>query len=99
MYQYVGKWKSQVPLQRLDSMANHIHVCFGIAWTALCAEGFGCNLQHFTFLPDLNKEVFSTFGIPESYVPKAQLVFGSPTTPPLEKEFAPIDDRVFVKGL
>ncbi|KAJ5820378.1 nitroreductase [Penicillium riverlandense] len=70
-----------------------------IAWTALCAEGLGCNLQHFN--PQVNKAVAETWNVPESWNLRAQLVFGKPTGPPrggLQKAFAPLEGRVLVHG-
>ncbi|EXJ94986.1 hypothetical protein A1O1_00104 [Capronia coronata CBS 617.96] len=69
-----------------------------IVWTAFNAEGLGCNLQHFNFLPAITADAISAFGLPETWKLKAQLVFGAPTAPPLEKKLEPIETRVIVKG-
>ncbi|KIX02043.1 uncharacterized protein Z518_07982 [Rhinocladiella mackenziei CBS 650.93] len=69
-----------------------------IVWTALEAEGLGANLQHFNFHPGIAAEVISTFGLPETWKLKAQLVFGKPTEGPKDKTFEPIDSRVLVKA-
>ncbi|KAL9101307.1 MAG: hypothetical protein Q9163_003419 [Psora crenata] len=71
-----------------------------IVWTAFCAEGLGCNLQHYQKYigPKLNEE----WGLPQSWVPHAQLVFGTPDGPPrggVEKQFADIEPRVKVFGV
>jgi predicted oxidoreductase (fatty acid repression mutant protein) len=46
-----------------------------IVWTALVAEGLGCNLQHYqhTIVPYL----MQNYGIEKSWVCKAQLVIGA----------------------
>jgi predicted oxidoreductase (fatty acid repression mutant protein) len=44
------------------------------AWTALEAEGFGANLQHYSPLPD--QKASETWNIPLEWSLKAQLVFG-----------------------
>jgi len=69
-----------------------------IVWTALEAEGLGANLQHFNFHPGITADVLSTYGLPESWKLKAQLVFGKPTGGPNEKTFEPLEKRVLVKG-
>ncbi|MCJ1404512.1 hypothetical protein MMC11_007738 [Xylographa trunciseda] len=69
-----------------------------IAWTALCAEGLGCNLQHYQ--PGISAAVREEWNVPESWSLRAQLVFGTPTGPPrggVNKEFAPLEPRL--KGL
>ncbi|KAF1828347.1 Nitroreductase [Decorospora gaudefroyi] len=45
-----------------------------VVWTALCAEGLGCNLQHYQ--PGITPWVREKYGVPESWELKAQLVFG-----------------------
>ncbi len=70
-----------------------------LVWTALTAEGLGCNLQHFQ--PGISKDVADTWNVPETWTLRAQLVFGTPTGPPrggVEKEFAPLKERVKVYG-
>jgi hypothetical protein len=70
-----------------------------IAWTALCAEGLGCNLQHFN--PQVSKAVAETWNVPESWNLRAQLVFGKAVGPPrggVEKAFAPLEGRVLIHG-
>jgi len=69
-----------------------------VVWTALEAEGLGANLQHFNFHPGIVADTISTFGLPDTYKLKAQLVFGKPTAPALDKTFEPIEKRVFVKA-
>lgn len=51
-----------------------------IAWTALAAEGLGCNIQHFH--PGITPYVTEAFNVPESWTLKCQMVFGEPVTGP-----------------
>lgn len=61
-------------------------------WTALEAEGLGCNLQHYN--PLIDKKVQKEWGLPETWTLKAQLVFGKPTGQPGEKaQKGPIEAR------
>ena len=45
-----------------------------ITWTALEAEGMGCNLQHYN--PPIDKRLETEFDVPETWSLKAQMVFG-----------------------
>ncbi|KIW02840.1 uncharacterized protein PV09_05897 [Verruconis gallopava] len=63
-------------------------------WTALSAEGFGCNLQHYN--PIVDEGVREQWKVPSSWALKAQLVFGKPVGPPREKTVIPPEDRVFI---
>ncbi|KAH3907860.1 hypothetical protein HBH56_181920 [Parastagonospora nodorum] len=51
-----------------------------VVWTALEAEGLGCNLQHYQphILPWIRKK----YNVPESWTLEAQLVFGEMTEGP-----------------
>ncbi|KAF1840926.1 Nitroreductase [Cucurbitaria berberidis CBS 394.84] len=51
-----------------------------IVWTALAAEGLGCNLQHYQ--PSITPYVKDKYNVPETWELKAQLVFGQPTAGP-----------------
>ena len=70
-------------------------------WTALEAEGFGANLQHYNPLPDVRAA--ETFNIPKEWVLKAQLVFGTPKSGARE-ELKPreqkksFEERVLLRG-
>ena len=46
-----------------------------IVWTALAAEGLGCNLQHYQ--PAIVPYLKEKYNIADSWRRKAQLVFGS----------------------
>ncbi|CAI6253853.1 unnamed protein product [Periconia digitata] len=45
-------------------------------WTALEAEGLGCNLQHYQAA--VEQHVQEAFDVPKNWTLKAQLVFGTP---------------------
>lgn len=47
-----------------------------IVWTALEAEGLGCNLQHYQ--PSITPYVSKTYDVPASWTLKCQMVFGKP---------------------
>lgn len=69
-------------------------------WTALDAEGFGANLQHYNPLPD--QKASETWNIPLAWSLKAQLVFGGREAGwegklPEKKQQA-LSERVFVHG-
>jgi len=68
-----------------------------VLWTALEAEGFGANLQHYNPLVDL--KVSAKWNVPKAWSLKAQLVFGGRAQEPgpyPEKE--PLDQHLFVHG-
>ncbi|KAK0544926.1 type II nitroreductase [Tilletia horrida] len=75
------------------------HQASGIAqsntWTALSAEGYGCNLQH---LNEVGPSFIKKHGLPEDYKLIAQLVFGVPNEMPGEKSFLPDEQKVKVFG-
>ncbi len=80
----------------LHKHSLHLH---RLAWTALCAEGFGANLQHYQ--KGLTERIVQEWNLPTDWVLKAQLVFGTPDGPPrggIEKTFADIESRVKVFG-
>jgi hypothetical protein len=56
-------------------------------WVALQLEGLGCNLQHYN--PLINAKVQSTWGLPDSWELKAQMVLGTATASPKTKTFLP----------
>ncbi|KAI0902903.1 nitroreductase [Ustulina deusta] len=65
-------------------------------WTMLTAEGLGCNLQHYS--PMVNARTSEQWNIPASWLLKAQMVFGAPAGLPLDKEYEPLEKRVFTYG-
>jgi predicted oxidoreductase (fatty acid repression mutant protein) len=65
-----------------------------VVWTAFTEAGLGASLQHYN--PLIDDEVKETFGIPAEWKLIAQMPFGKVVTPPGDKEFQPIEDRVKV---
>ncbi|KAF2098146.1 Nitroreductase [Rhizodiscina lignyota] len=63
-------------------------------WTALEAEGLGCNLQHYN--PLVDQRVQEEWKVPVDWSLKAQMVFGKPVGPPRDKTALPVGERVFV---
>ncbi|MGL4567195.1 MAG: nitroreductase family protein, partial [Fusobacteriaceae bacterium] len=64
-------------------------------WTALELEGMGASLQHYNEL--IEEEVKKNWNFPASWKLIAQMPFGKPTAQPGEKEFQPLEKRLFVK--
>ncbi|EWC43766.1 hypothetical protein DRE_07331 [Drechslerella stenobrocha 248] len=68
-------------------------------WTALEAEGFGANLQHYN--PIIDAKVQEEWGVDKSYKLIAQLVFGTPNSAHSERpkyvSYKPLEEtfRVF----
>lgn len=70
-----------------------------VLWTALEAEGFGANLQHYN--PVVDESAAKKWGIPDSWNLKAQIVFGGRTqqSDPVGKQFKPVEgERLKVFG-
>jgi predicted oxidoreductase (fatty acid repression mutant protein) len=65
-------------------------------WTALEAEGLGCNLQHYN--PLIDAKVAEKWGIDSDWELNAQLVFGTPAGKAGEKTFNSLESRVKVFG-
>jgi predicted oxidoreductase (fatty acid repression mutant protein) len=63
-----------------------------VVWTALEQEGLGVSLQHYD--PIIDEQVKKEWNIPLNWKLNAQMPFGNPVAPPMEKSFAPIDERV-----
>ncbi len=65
-----------------------------VLWTALEAEGLGCNIQHYN--PVIDGKLQTAYDVPSTWSLQAQLVFGKPTGGPAldPKPFDPIEDRV-----
>lgn len=69
-------------------------------WTALSAEGLGCNLQHYHYEPEVEKRAKAMFDLPEGWEMKAQLVFGGiqeGMEHPKEKEKTPLGETVVAR--
>jgi predicted oxidoreductase (fatty acid repression mutant protein) len=67
-----------------------------VIWTALQAEGLGCNLQHYN--PLIDAKVAAQWEVPKDWELNAQLVFGVPAGQPEEKSFLPVGERFKVFG-
>jgi predicted oxidoreductase (fatty acid repression mutant protein) len=66
-------------------------------WTALEAEGFGANLQHYN--PIVDAKAAAEWNIPASWALQAQLVIGTPLAPAGEKQFQKVEgERFFTYG-
>lgn len=65
-----------------------------IIWTSLYSEGFGVSLQHYN--PLIDDDVKKEWNVPGSWKLISQMPFGKPTTPPGEKDFKPLEERVKV---
>lgn len=67
-------------------------------WTALEAEGLGCNLQHYN--PEVDEKVAEAFELPAGWKLSAQLVMGGGPDPSElpEKAVEPLEKRVKVFG-
>ncbi|KAF3941555.1 hypothetical protein ABW19_dt0205054 [Dactylella cylindrospora] len=67
-------------------------------WTALEAEGFGANLQHYN--PVIDAKVQEEWGIDKRYKLVAQLVFGAPAAAPGDRpkivNFKPLEETLKV---
>jgi len=63
-----------------------------VVWTSLAIEGLGASLQHYN--PLIDSEVKNHWKIPQNWNLIAQMPFGVPTSPPDEKQFQPIEERV-----
>ncbi|OOQ84985.1 putative fatty acid repression mutant protein [Penicillium brasilianum] len=89
------KWPMLI--DKFPEWSNHSSGMHQFAlWTLLEAEGFGCNLQHYS--PMIDARVSEQWKIPLDWSLKAQLVFGKPTGGPREKTFEPLEKRVFIHG-
>lgn len=63
-----------------------------IIWTSLESEGLGASLQHYS--PLIDDAVRSEWKVPPSWQLIAQMPFGTPVSPPGEKNFEPLEERV-----
>lgn len=66
-------------------------------WTALSDEGLGASLQHYN--PLIDEAVAKEWNLPKSWKLLGQMPFGSVAAPAGEKQFAPLAERMLVKGL
>ncbi|KAH9913092.1 Nitroreductase-like protein [Epithele typhae] len=63
-----------------------------IVWTTLENEGLGASLQHYA--PLITPQVLAAWGLPDTWELVAQMPFGTPSAPPGEKTFSPVEDRI-----
>jgi uncharacterized protein len=75
--------------------SNGMHQYY--VWCALETHGLGVNLQHYN--PLIDEEAKKCFELPEHWMLKAQMVFGTPVREPAEKvQKVPMAERLIVKG-
>jgi len=63
-------------------------------WTMLEDAGFGASLQHYN--PLIDEEVKATWNLPAHWQLVAQMPFGTPLEESTEKQYLPIEEKVFV---
>ncbi|MCR1901821.1 nitroreductase family protein [Ligilactobacillus apodemi] len=63
-------------------------------WTALAAENVGASLQHYN--PLIDEKIKEAFNIPDNWLLRAQMPFGSIEAPAGQKEFIPDSDRFLI---
>jgi hypothetical protein len=85
-------YADKFPLWATQSDAMHQFAL----WTALEAEGLGCNIQHYN--PLIDERVAKEWNVPKDWVLNAQLVFGTPAGEPGEKTFVELRERFKVYG-
>jgi predicted oxidoreductase (fatty acid repression mutant protein) len=85
-------YADKFPLWATQSDAMHQFAL----WTALEAEGLGCNIQHYN--PLIDEQVAKEWNVPRDWVLNAQLVFGTPAGEPGEKTFVDLGERFKVYG-
>ena len=66
-----------------------------IVWAGLESEGFGASLQHYA--PVVEEDVRKKWDIPAEWRLIAQMPFGVPVAGPGDKEFLPLEDRVWIR--
>ena len=93
----VEKLQQQFPLYKdnFPTFSSHSSGMVQHAmWVALAERGIGASLQHYN--PVIDESVHREWGIPSDWKLVSQMPFGTPTAPPGEKDFLPIDSRVKV---
>lgn len=65
-------------------------------WTALSEAGLGASLQHYN--PLIDEAVAKEWNLPKSWKLLGQMPFGSIAAPAAPKQFAPMAERMLVKG-
>ncbi|KAF7365350.1 putative nitroreductase HBN1 [Mycena venus] len=67
-----------------------------VVWTSLTLEGLGASLQHYGAKPEVAAAIHQAFDLPTTWTSTAIMPFGDPASPPGEKTFTPVEDRVKV---
>lgn len=65
-----------------------------VIWSGLESEGLGASLQHYNEL--IEEEVKREWSVPANWKLLAQMPFGAPTFQPGEKQFNPLEERLFI---
>ena len=65
-------------------------------WLLLEEVGFGASLQHYN--PVIDECVQKLWNLPHNWRLIAQMPFGTPVEPPMEKTFLPIKSRLWIKS-
>ena len=63
-----------------------------VIWTTLELDGWGASLQHYN--PVIDEAVKSEWDIPATWELVAQMPFGKPGSPPAQKDFQPVTERL-----
>ena len=63
-----------------------------VIWTALCVEGMGASLQHYSEL--IEDQVKKEWNLPDTWKLIAQMPFGKALNPPAPRETNNLEDRV-----
>ncbi|KAF2124208.1 Nitroreductase [Dothidotthia symphoricarpi CBS 119687] len=96
----VDKLKKDYPIyaHQFGDWSEHANAMHQFAvWTALHAEGFGANLQHYN--PIIDQRVAQEWSVPVEWQLRGQMVFGGRSSEPGKKEFEPVQGkRLFVHG-
>jgi len=65
-------------------------------WTGLSEIGLGASLQHYN--PLIDEAVAKEWNLPKSWKLMGQMPFGAPVSEPKPKQFAPLENRLIVRG-
>lgn len=93
------KYQNVIEPEKIDQWSEHSSGMHQFAlWTAFCAEGLGCNLQHYN--DAINTFIGRECGVDSAWDLKAQLVFGTSESAKQrkEREFKDLTGRVIVRG-
>lgn len=86
-------YSKRFPIWAAESNSMHQFA----AWTALEAEGLGCNLQHYN--PLIDAKLIEHWNVPTTWTLQAELVIGTPAGENGPKEFKAIEgERLLAYG-